>query len=205
MSRSFRAIWAAEEAGLDYEYIEVKMGSAEENGTLSDDYRALNPEGKVPTLVGDFGEATPLVLRESAAIVNYLARKAPDKHLLPVEGSALQAHHEEMCFFILTELEQPLWTAGKHKFAIPAEYRVPEVLTKTVAFEFAKAQETLRKLKGDHVYALGDRFSTADILLAHTLNWAEKFRFDVHQDLLTYRDAMFERPAFARAKVKLKG
>lgn len=35
-SRSFRALWALEEARLDYEYISVKFGSAEENGTASE-------------------------------------------------------------------------------------------------------------------------------------------------------------------------
>ena len=52
-SRSFRALWAMEESKLDYEYVVVKFGSNEENGAASVDYRNLNSQGKVPTLVDD--------------------------------------------------------------------------------------------------------------------------------------------------------
>ena len=48
-SRSFRALWALEEAGIDYEYIEVEFGGRGENGTASDEYQKLNTQGKVPS------------------------------------------------------------------------------------------------------------------------------------------------------------
>lgn len=197
LSRSFRTLWAAEETGVDYEYIAVEFGSSDENGTASEFYKSINAQGKVPTLVdGD------LVIRESAAILNYLAAKAPESQLMPADGTAERARYDEMCFFILSDLEQPLWTNGKHRFAIPEEYRVPEVLTKTTPFEFAKAQSALLALKGDSEYAAGDQFTMADILLAQTLDWAQRFEFTVDGGLLDYRDAMFKRDAFARAMKK---
>ena len=63
LSRYFRTLWAAEETGANYDYIELGFGSNGENGSLSQQYRKLNPQGKVPTLVdGD------LVICESVAI-----------------------------------------------------------------------------------------------------------------------------------------
>jgi len=197
LSRSFRTLWAAEETAADYDYIELEFGSSGDNGPQSKLYKKLNPQGKVPTLVdGD------LVICESAAILNYLAAKTPQHNLMPVDGTADRARYDEMCFFILSELEQPLWTTGKHKFAIPEQYRVPEILSKTTAFEFAKAQSALLALKGDREYAIGEYFTMADILLAQTLGWAQRFEFSIDDSLLEYKERMIKRNAFGRAMKK---
>ena len=96
-SRSMRAVWAAEEAGLDFEYIEVQMGSDEQNGSRSKEYLAINPQGKVPSMVD--GEVT---ITESGAIVNYIASKAADSNLIPADGTALRARYDEICYFVFT-------------------------------------------------------------------------------------------------------
>ncbi|NQZ79694.1 MAG: glutathione S-transferase family protein [Colwellia sp.] len=197
ISRSFRTLWAAEETAADYDYIELDFGSSGDNGSQSKHYKKLNPQGKVPTLVD--GE---LVICESAAILNYLAAKTPQHNLMPKDGTADRARYDEMCFFILSELEQPLWTTGKHKFAIPEQYRVPEILNKTTAFEFAKAQSALLALKGDREYAVGEYFTMADILLAQTLGWAQRFEFSIDDSLVEYKERMTKRDAFARAMKK---
>lgn len=198
MSRSLRAVWAAYEAGLDFEYIEVEYGKTEQNGSLSDNYRGLNPQGKVPTMVD--GE---VVITESTAILNYLANKTPEAKLIPVDGSAERAKYDEICSFIVTELEQPLWTTGKHRFALPEEYRVSDEIHNTTAFEFEKAQGALLRLKGNSEFAVGDHFTMADVLLAHTIAWARKFEFKVDDSLLAYKEEMMKRPAFGLAFKKI--
>ena len=186
-SRSFRCIWAAEEAGINYEYIEVKFGS---EGTNTETYRQLNFQGKVPTMVDD-----DLVLNESGAIVNYIATKAPAAGLIPIENTKLRAQYDQLAFFVLSDLEQPLWTSGKHRFVIPKEYRVPEVL-ETTKWEFNKSQKALVNLIGERpTFALGDHFSMADVLIAHTLAWAERFEFELFDGLKEYKDRMHTRQA----------
>ena len=39
---------------------------------------------------------------------------------------------EDMCYFIMTELEQPLWTIGKQRFLMPEAFR-HEVMFETAA------------------------------------------------------------------------
>src|SRR6478672_10641952 len=64
-----KAVWALDEAGLAYECVEA--GGA--HGVVNDPaYRALNPNGLVPTL-----EEDDFVLWESNAILRYLALIAP--------------------------------------------------------------------------------------------------------------------------------
>ncbi len=194
-SRSFRCLWALEEAGLNYEYValDIRAPAEQENSGKHPDYLALNTQGKVPTLVnGD------LVLTESAAILYYIARCAPESGLLPNASMNVYAKLDELVIFIMAELEQPLWSNGKHRFALPEEYRIPQML-ETANFEFAKAVRTLDHLLGDNEFAVANQFTVVDILLAHTFNWAIRFEFDVPQKYRDMRDRLYARPAAQRA------
>ena len=193
-SRSFRALWAFEETGLAFEHIEtaLRKDATLENSAKHPNYLALNSQGKVPTLVdGD------KVLTESVAIVNYIARLAPESKLIPTSVSEL-ARYDELSCFILAELEQPLWSKGKHLFALPEEQRIAAMFD-TAAFEWAKAVRSLDALLDDSEFALGNQFSAIDILLAHTSNWAQRFEFDVPEKYIALRDRHFARPAALRA------
>ncbi len=197
-SRSFRALWALEEAGIDYEYVAIEFGSSEKNGAASNDYRALNFESKVPTL-----EDGDLVLTESGAILNYIGANSPKLHLIPIDDLKRRAKYDEICCFVLTELEQGLWTNGKHRFALPEPQRVPDVLP-TATWEFNKAIKTLQHTFDGEGFVLGDEFTMADVLLAQTLAWAERFEFDMPEELLTYKNKMYYRSACKNPLKKLE-
>ncbi|MFT6029850.1 MAG: glutathione S-transferase [Oleiphilaceae bacterium] len=199
-SRSFRCVWAAEEAGLDYEYIEVALGSSELNGSQTDNYRQLNFQGKVPTYCDNH-----VTLTESGAILSYFAKIHPEKSLIPNDTSPSRAHYDQLAFFVMSDLEQSLWTNSKHRFALPAIYRVPDVLPIT-HWEFEKSQKALVRLIGEHPakFALGENFTMVDILIAHTLNWAESFKFKVLPGLLDYKTRLYSRPACIAALEKIE-
>src|SRR5258708_33039234 len=74
-SSSFAVHIALHEIGVPFE---GKPMSFKSNDLRSPGYLALNPEGKVPTLVTDGGPLT-----EVAAILYYLAKRLPDPGLLP--------------------------------------------------------------------------------------------------------------------------
>jgi len=193
-SRSFRAVWALEEAGLEYTYIAVDFNSDQApHGRHSDNYKSINFQGKVPTL-----EDEDLILTESAAILNYIARKAPEAGLMPDDDIKLLARYDELAFFVLSDLEQPLWSNGKHRFALPQEQRIPQML-ETANWEFAKSLQALNNHLGDQEYALGNQFTNLDILIAQTINWAQRFNFDVPEKFVALRDRHYARPAAIRA------
>jgi glutathione S-transferase len=175
------------EAGLAHEFVSLQLGSQEDNGTQSDAYKQKNPQGKVPTLVHD-----NFVLTESAAILNYIDTLA-EKAFIPTTAQE-RAKYDELSFFVLAELEQPLWTTGKHRFAIPEAHRVAEIFA-TARWEFDKAINALEKLLPQREFALGDTFTFADILLAHTFNWANRFEFELPAQHLEYRDRLYQRKA----------
>jgi len=190
-TRARRITWMMEELARDYEFVLVDFNKGE---ARSDWYLAINPAGKVPAMQdGD------LVVTGSAAIVTYLGDRYPDRGLVPEAGTAARARHDQWCYFTLTELEQPLWTMGKHRFALPKEQRVPAILD-TAAWEFQKALARLEQGLGDKPCILGKAFSAADILLTHTLIWGVNFKQDVKQDTLqAYLARHREREALARA------
>ncbi len=194
-SRSFRDLWALEESGLEYEYVPklLRVDDSDDNSAKHPDYLALNIQGKVPTLVDG-----PLVLSESIAIAYYIARRAPESGLLPQTDTAGLAKIDELMCFILAELEQPLWSKGKHMFALPEEHRIPQIM-ETAKFEFDKAVRTLDHLLEDNEFAFGNSFSIADICLAHTFNWAIRFEFDVPEKYRALRDRHYQRASAIRA------
>lgn len=72
-----KVLWCLDELGLDYERVDAGM----EHGVVDEPrYRALNPNGKVPTL-----EDGDLVLWESNVIVRYLSAKYGMGTLCPTE------------------------------------------------------------------------------------------------------------------------
>lgn len=190
-TRSNRVVWALEEAGTIYEYHKVNLFAGEGRRP---DYLALNPGGKVPTLVdGD------LVLTESAAICTYIGDCFPASGLAPSAGSSERAQYNQWCCFAISELEQPLWTIAKHRFALPEKRRVPAVI-EAAHWEWDVVAKVLATGLGERKFLIGGRLTMADILIAQTLAWARAFGMPIHHALLeAYADRLLARPALSRA------
>ena len=154
-TRSLRVSWVLEELGLDWQYERLDFSKGEHK---SKEFLALNPGGKIPVLI-DNG----LVITESAAIILYLAEKYGGSKLLPERGCDASAKHHQWVSFITTELEQPLWTMAKHKFALPAELRQAGMST-VATWEFYKAANIAENLLPETDFLLGENLMVADIL-----------------------------------------
>ena len=196
-TRGARVTWMLEELGEEYEFSLVPFGK---NGFASGEFLKINPGGKVPALQD--GE---LILTESAAILTYLGDKFPDKKLVPPAGSADRGRHDQWCYFVLTELEQPLWTKGKHRFMLPKDKRVPAVI-ETAAWEFEKALNVLSEGLGGNEFILGSAFTAADILIGHTLSWAAQAKQTIDiQNVKDYADRVLGREACKKASAREAG
>jgi glutathione S-transferase len=191
-TRSTRILWALEELGLEYVFHSVDLAKGEGQ---SPEFLKLNPGGKIPVLVdGD------LVLSESAAICTYLGDKYSEAELVPRPGTRDRGVYDQWSYFVMTELEQPLWTIGKHKFVFPEEKRVPAIID-VALWEFQKAAAVLAKHLDGSDYLVGAAFSMVDILATHSLLWARAFKLPHHQELLDqYAERISGRTAFAKAR-----
>lgn len=191
-TRSIRARWTLQELDLPFESVEVKLA---EGAGQTPEYLALNPAGKVPTLIdGDF------VLTESVAIVVYLAEKYPQKGLLPTDLRQ-RAQLNRWMLFVVTELEQPLWRIARNLFLYPEEQRQPTDI-EIAKGEFRDMAAVLERHMQGRQFLVGDRVSVGDFVTAYTLDWGNEVGLlDRCPTLLAYMQRMYERP---KAPMRIK-
>ena len=188
--RTLRALWALEEVGATYEYAEVDLFRGEGREAW---FLAINPAGKVPVL--DDGGT---IITESAAICMHLAEKYPESGLLPPPATPERTSCYKWISFVLTELDGPLWTIAKHRFALPQERRVPAII-ETTEWEFEQAIKIVAA-ELEHAAYLAGSFSVADILAGHIAAWAKSARLPIGSVLESYLEKLHEREAFIRAR-----
>ena len=115
-ARSVRPIWMLNEFDLACEIVPVDVLGG---GLRTPEFLAVNPFGKIPALVdGD------VRIAESVAIMFHLAEVHGGGRFLPVDP-ALRAQMFQWNFFLVTEIEQPLWRASLHSVIYPEAERNP--------------------------------------------------------------------------------
>jgi glutathione S-transferase len=184
-TRALRVIWLLNELGLEYEMLPVDVLQGENQQR---DFLTLNPAGKLPVLV-DGG----LVLTESAAIQLYLADKNPQAGFIP-EAVEDRAQMYRWIFFLVTEIEQPLWRIARHTFLYPEEKRLPQDVD-LARQECVKMVAVLERHMEEREFMVGDRLSVADFNAAYILDWAnEEKMLDGTPRLREYLRSMYARP-----------
>ncbi len=182
-TRAIRVQWLLNELGIDCEVIGLNP-----LGDLDPEFLALNPAAKLPVLVdGD------LVLTESAAIPLYLAEKYPEKGLIP-SGLADRAQMYRWIFFLVTEIEQPLWRIALNTTIYPEADRVPADI-KNATRDCKKMVAVFEHHMSGREVVAGDRLSVADFNAAYTLDWAnEAGMLGEAPRLKAYLETMYARP-----------
>jgi glutathione S-transferase len=163
-TRALRVIWLLNELGLEYEMLPVNIL---EGDTRKQDFLSLNPVGKVPVLVDG-----SLVVTESAAIQLYLADKNPQAGFIP-ETVEDRGQMYRWIFFLVTEIEQPLWRITRHTFLYPEEKRLPQDVDLATE-ECIAMLAVLEQHMKEREFMVGDRLSVADFNAAYTLDWANE-------------------------------
>ncbi|MCW3171597.1 glutathione S-transferase family protein [Shewanella subflava] len=185
-SRALRVSWLLEELNVDWQFRFINFAKGDNRSKA---FLALNPSGKMPVI-----EDGDLVLTESAAILRYLAEKYGKGQFLPQPGTVQSAKHEEWVSFVICELEQALWSMGKHRFALPEEQRLTTMLP-VATFEFDRAAKIAESWVPESGYLLGEQFTVADVLLTQTLMWATAFKQTIPPKLGAYLARVQTRPA----------
>lgn len=184
-TRALRVVWLLNELGLEHELHPVDLMQDEHH---QQNFLSLNPAAKVPVLVdGD------LVLTESAAIQLYLAEKYPQAGFIP-ETLEDRAQMYRWMFFLVTEVEQPLWRIARHTFVYPDEKRIPQDV-ELARQECLEMIAVLERHMSEREFIVGDRLSVADFNAAYTLDWANtEEMLESAPRLRDYLKAMYSRP-----------
>jgi glutathione S-transferase len=183
--------WVLEELGMPYDKVRLELPKRDQDKA---DFRALNPNGKVPVVVHD---GTPIF--ESAAIAAYLGETFGVAKRLYPEAGAKRA----------LALQWLVWTnvSLAHSIAVYTETqgeRVPAAQQNAAVAAAAKAEaERLLGILDTHLanrtWMLGDHFSIVDAHVAAFVGYAGMVGFPAkpwkHVDAWLARAA--QRPGFA--------
>ena len=162
-------------------------------------YLALNPNGKVPTLVdGDF------VLWESNAIARYLCRKVPGNALYP-DDPRLQTDIDRWLAWELAHYNQQLGLLAWETVAKPVflKQEPDPVLVAWSSRALAGHAALLDRHLDGRSHAVGDSVTLADYALVHIEQFKDKVPFDwsPYANLNAYYARMADDPHWAATAV----
>jgi glutathione S-transferase len=156
-SRGVRTLWMLGELGLPYDHKDYLPRSAE---TRTPEYRALNPNGAVPTIDDD-----GFVLCESMAINLYLAKKAGKLYPTDAKSEALTW---QWCLWETDRLDRQLTLYANNAFLLPESQR-NAALAKSTWEEISAALDVLEIALGKGEWLVGIAFSVADLNVASAM------------------------------------
>ena len=189
--RAKRALWAAQEAGVQVEAVEIPLRPGEgiypdgPESAKAEFIEKINPFGAIPVL-----EDGDLLLRESMAINMFLAKKGGG--VFGPQTPAEDAQCQQWSLWCASACEA---AALAIMFAANADEQPPpeHVASLTKALSGLDAALT----NTGTGFLVGDRFTVADLNVASVLNWAKRGGFDISQfaAVSAWLDACTSRPA----------
>ncbi|WP_425044464.1 glutathione S-transferase family protein [Primorskyibacter sp. S87] len=185
---------ALEEAGIDYEPVQVDFSISEQTKAA---YQQINPKGRVPALVVEGG-----ILTETGALLDYIATKAPEAGLVPSDSLQAARMREVMYYLASTmhvnhahKMRGHRWADAQSSWNDMAA-KVPQTMTESCAYIEENG------LRGP--YVLGTDVSLADCYLHVVCSWLEGDGVDVSAfpKIMAFRDAMETRPSVQAVRAK---
>ncbi len=193
-SRAFRPRWLLEELQLEYQQEPVDFRGDDLRDPA---YLALNPNGRVPTLVD--GET---VLWESMAINLYLAEKYGREAGFWPEDIEARGKTLQWSFWVMTEVEHALLSVLMHRRVLPEDKRDSERAARNEGC-LKRPFGILDQALAGREYLVDDHFTVADLNLAAVLCWVRPARYSLEAwpDLDAWLTRCLARPARKRAQV----
>ncbi len=174
-----------EELGAPYD---VSLIDFTDGRQMATDFVAVNPMGKVPTIVH-----RGAVVTEQVAITIYLADAFPAAGLAPAIGDPLRGPYLRWIAFQGSCFEPAVVDRAMKREAPPramSPYADADTAIGTVLDQVARGP-----------FLLGDRFTAADVLWGTSLDWITRFGLiEKTPPLAAYLDRVTSRPSFARVK-----
>ena len=190
--RTLRAHWCLQELGLDYSCRPI---GSRNGGNLTPEYTKLNPSQKIPTV-----EDGDLVISESAAIVNYLTTcYGGAVNMQPPTDPSARSRYDMWCFFCMMELDADTMYIVRRHGDLHEVYGEAPNAVKAAKEIFAKQAEAAVARLGAGPYAMGERFTGADILLTTCLTGALRRDVPLPVPLGDYLARTTAREAYKRA------
>jgi glutathione S-transferase len=189
-TRSARALWLLEEAGVDYDLELVDIRAADRSD--SDDFLGASPMGKVPALVD--GEVR---MSESAAICLYVA----DRYCQGTLAPAIDDPRRGQFLYWLMYTPAVIEPAMSEKFN-----EIEPAPERSGWGSFDLMIRTLENGLRDKEWILGEQFTAADVMLGSSAVFLRAFNMLPASELLSdYADRCLARPAYQKVMAMQDG
>lgn len=194
-SRTFRCLWAAEEAGLPYAHVPTGFGPELTSG----EHLKVNPNGKIPAMTDG-----ALTLFESLAINLHIAGKA-GAPLMPAGDDASRAL--QWTLWAATEAEPHAMQWAYHTYMRPPGQRDPAQAEAGAEALRQRLAVLERHLADGRPWLLGQDFTIADCNLAGVLygTWMNGFDYAAFPRVKAWLDRCLNRPAALKARRMREG
>jgi len=193
-SRTVRTLWMVGELGLSYDHNDILPRS---EGTRTPGYRALNPNGRVPTIEDD-----GFVLSESMAINMYLAKKH-NSPLYPADPRN-EALMWQWSLWETDRLDRQITTYANHTTALPEAQR-DKAIADAMWAEIEPAFTILDAALTQSPWLAGADFSVADLNVASALIRGLAMDLSRWPALAGWLARCWDRPAAKRARAMREG
>ena len=187
------------EKGVAHDTVQIDLRSGEQLGAA---YRAINPQCTVPALRTDEGA----VLTDNAAITAYVEARWPDPPLLgttPLEKAEIASWNWKVEFEGYLAIADAFRnsTPAMANRALPGPNDYPQIpaLAERGLQRVQQFMDTLERRLAGRDFVATDRFSIVDITAAVAVDFARIVKVkpgDQHPNLLRWRAALAQRPAF---------
>lgn len=198
-SRATRILWLMEELGAPFELVPVlqayklddPMAEGVRLNTRSPEFLKINPMGSIPT-IDDEG----LVLNESLAQTIHVAKKFGGP--LAPNGPVEEALTLQWTLFAATSIETEALKISLANNEGRLATEAGQAEARAVARILARPFGVLEKHFASNDYAVGGRFTVADINLAEIVRYAQAYQplFDAHPKTAAWLARVQARPGF---------
>ncbi len=189
---------ALEEAGAEYSTVRINFATTEQR---SPEYLAINPKGRVPSLVTDRG-----ILTETPAMLAFIAQSFPQAKLAPLDDpfrfAEVQAFNSYLCSTVHVAHAHKM--RGHRWVDDPAAMEaMKQKVPQTMADCFALIESKM--FRGPWV--MGESYTICDPYLFTIAQWLEGDSVDPARfpKVKAHRDRMPERPAVRKVLAEEKG
>ena len=186
-SRALGALALLEELGADYD---LKILNLKAGDNRQPDFLAINPLGKVPTVVHDGA-----VITEQPAVYQYLAELYPEAGLSPAPGTPLRGPYLRWLAFYGSSFEPAL---------IDKAMKLPPASPSLMPYgDYDSTMQVLSNQLASGPYLLGDTLTAADILWGVALSWTVAFNMVPDTpSIRAYFERVDARPSVQRARAR---
>ena len=186
-TRSLRVIWTCEELKIPYQVETIPFTT---EYRASQEWRKMNPVGKVPVLKDD-----DFIMFESGAMVQYILDRHGNSQLQPKPGTPEHGLYLQWCWFAESTFARPIGEIVNHR-RVFEEHQQSDAAINEMKDRASLCVKALDEAIEGREFLVGNEFTAADIMMGYSMFIFDKYvSSDHHNNAHDYWNRLQKREA----------